>query len=66
MGAYSLSLLENIFLKGINRPLTVEMGDISWREQPAALLCVCNGRHYGGQSIKSKEVWGPAARASRL
>ena len=48
MGAYSLSLLENIFLKGINRPLTVEMGDISWREQPAALLCVCNGRHYGG------------------
>ena len=47
-GAYVLSLLENIFWKGINRPLTVRMGDIHWREEPTALLCVCNGRHYGG------------------
>ena len=47
-GAYVLSLVENIFLKGINRPLTVHMGDISWENRPTAILCICNGRYYGG------------------
>lgn len=47
-GAYVLSLVENIFLKGINRPLTVHMGDISWENRQTAILCICNGRYYGG------------------
>lgn len=48
MGAYVLALLENIFLKGIARSMTVHMGDIRWEDKPASLLCVCSGRHYGG------------------
>ena len=48
IGAYILSLLENIFFKGIARRITVHMGDIRWEDRPACLLCVCNGRHYGG------------------
>ena len=48
MGAYVLALLENIFFKGIARPMTVHMGEIRWEDRPASLLCVCNGRHYGG------------------
>ena len=48
IGAYILSLLENVFFKGIARTMTVHMGDVCWKEKPASLLCVCNGRHYGG------------------
>ncbi|NBI11192.1 YegS/Rv2252/BmrU family lipid kinase [Colidextribacter sp. OB.20] len=48
MGAYVLSLIENVFFKGIARPMSVHMGEIQWVDQPASLLCVCNGRHYGG------------------
>ena len=48
MGAYVLALLENIFFKGIARPMSVHMGDIHWEDRPASLLCVCNGRYYGG------------------
>ena len=44
---YCLSLLENVFFKGIARPMKVEMGDISW-DQDTSILCICNGRHYGG------------------
>lgn len=47
-GAYVLSLVENIFLKGINRTMTVKMGDIFWKDRKTAILCICNGRHYGG------------------
>ena len=47
-GAYILSLVEHIFCKGINRPMAVEMGEFRQAEQPTALLCICNGRHYGG------------------
>ena len=46
-GAYILSLVENIFLKGICRPMEVQMGDIHY-SGPAAVVCVCNGRYYGG------------------
>ncbi|MEA4955077.1 MAG: diacylglycerol kinase family protein [Pseudoflavonifractor sp.] len=45
-GAYILSLASNV-LRGITRPMTVEMGPIR-HSGPTALLCVCNGRHYGG------------------
>lgn len=48
IGAYILSLLENIFFKGIARSITVHMGEVRWEDRPASLLCVCNGRYYGG------------------
>ena len=47
-GAYVLSLAEHIFFKGISRPITVHMGEVHWENRPASLLCICNGRHYGG------------------
>lgn len=48
MGAYVLSLIENIFLKGINRVMSVHMGDVAWDHKETAILCICNGRYYGG------------------
>ena len=45
-GAYVLSLVENVF-KGITRHMKVSMGPYRY-EGLTALLCVCNGRHYGG------------------
>ena len=48
MGAYILALAENVFFKDIARPMTVHMGDVHWENRPASLLCVCNGRYYGG------------------
>ena len=56
IGAYILSLLENILFKGIARPITVRMGDIRWEDRPACLLCVCNGRHYGGGFMPGGEA----------
>jgi len=47
MGAYCLALLENVLFKGIARPMAVEMGEIR-KSGPTTLVCVCNGRHYGG------------------
>ncbi len=47
IGAYILSLLEHVLFKGISRPLHVEMGNRTM-DGPSALLCVCNGRYYGG------------------
>ena len=47
IGAYVLSLLEHVLFKGISRLLHVEMGD-RVLDGPSALLCVCNGRYYGG------------------
>ena len=48
IGAYILALMENVFFKGIARPVTVRMGEVRWEDRPASLLCVCNGRYYGG------------------
>ena len=45
-GAYVLSLMENV-VKGITRPMRVDMGPHHY-DGKTALLCVCNGRHYGG------------------
>lgn len=47
MGAYCLSLIENVLLKGLNRPMKVKMADINW-EGETTIICICNGRHYGG------------------
>ena len=47
MGAYCLALVENVVLKGLNRPMKVKMQDIDWNGD-TAIICICNGRHYGG------------------
>lgn len=47
MGAYCLALVENVLLKGLNRPMSVRMEDIDWKGD-TAIICICNGRHYGG------------------
>ena len=47
MGAYILALIENVTLKGISRPMRVHMGGKDY-DGETALVCVCNGRHYGG------------------
>lgn len=46
-GAYVLSLINNVLLKGIGREMRVTMGGQVW-EEPISLVCVCNGRYYGG------------------
>lgn len=46
MGAYGMSLVENLF-KGLTRPMRVKMGAVD-RNGETAILCICNGRHYGG------------------
>ena len=45
--AYCLSLVENVLLKGLTRPMTVKMEDICW-DGETTIICICNGRHYGG------------------
>lgn len=47
MGAYCLALVENVLFKGISRPMSVHMGEREWSGD-TAIVCVCNGRHYGG------------------
>lgn len=45
--AYVLSLGSNVLFKGLSRPMRVTMGGQSW-DEPISLVCVCNGRYYGG------------------
>ena len=47
IGAYILSLVVNVLFKGIVRPMTVEMGGRTYAGK-TAILCICNGRYYGG------------------
>ncbi|MBM6897151.1 BmrU protein [Pseudoflavonifractor capillosus] len=47
IGAYILSLIANVLFKGISRPTRVEAGDFSY-EGETTIVCVCNGRYYGG------------------
>ena len=47
IGAYILSLVENVFFRGICRPMEVQMGDVTYTGD-TAIVCICNGRHYGG------------------
>jgi diacylglycerol kinase family enzyme len=46
-GAYLLSLADNVLIRGICRPMRVRMGDRDLSGE-TAIICVCNGRHYGG------------------
>lgn len=45
-GAYVMSLVENL-CRGVKKPMVVDMGPIHYAG-PTAILCVCNGRYYGG------------------
>lgn len=45
--AYILSLIVNVFFKGITRPMKTHMGPHDY-EGPTTILCVCNGQYYGG------------------
>ncbi|MEG1721023.1 MAG: diacylglycerol kinase family protein [Pseudoflavonifractor sp.] len=47
MGAYILALLANVLFKGISRPMQVEMGPTRLNGE-VSIICVCNGRYYGG------------------
>ena len=47
IGAYILALIENVLLKGLSVPMAVKMGEIDWKGD-TSIVCVCNGRHYGG------------------
>lgn len=46
-GAYILSLAQNVLFKGIAKPMTVHIDGQTW-DKPTSILCICNGRHYGG------------------
>ena len=47
LGSYVLSLVDNVLFRGICRPMRVRMGDIDAAGE-TAIVCICNGRHYGG------------------
>lgn len=47
IGAYILSLVANVLFKGISRQTQVEAGEYAYQGQ-TAIVCVCNGRYYGG------------------
>ena len=55
MGAYCLALLENVLFKGINRKMEIRFGDRDWKGE-TALMCVCNGRYYGGGFLPVPEA----------
>lgn len=54
-GAYALALVSTV-AKGITRPMTVDMGPIHHNGE-TAILCVCNGRHYGGGFNPVPDAW---------
>ena len=47
IGAYIMSLVENVLFKGISVPAAVDCGDLHY-EGGITLVCVCSGRYYGG------------------
>ena len=47
IGSYILSLVDNVLFRGICRPMRVQMGDLDLAGE-TAIVCICNGRHYGG------------------
>ena len=53
--AYVLSLAEQVLLRGIARPMEVELEGTRWAGE-AAILCVCNGRYYGGGFLPMPEA----------
>ena len=47
IGAYAISAVVNVLLKGIGVPTVVDCGDLHF-DGETALVCVCSGRYYGG------------------
>ena len=47
LGAYILALAVNVLFKGITRPTVLDMGDFHY-EGKTSIVCICNGRYYGG------------------
>ena len=47
IGAYVMSAVANVLMKGIGEPMTVDCGDLHY-EGETSLVCVCSGRYYGG------------------
>lgn len=47
IGAYILSLVVNVVVKGITRPVVVDVGGFHY-EGDTSIICICNGRYYGG------------------
>ena len=47
IGAYAISAVVNVLLKGIGVPTVVDCGDLHY-DGETALVCVCSGRYYGG------------------
>lgn len=47
IGAYIISAVVNVLHKGIGVPTVVDCGDLHF-DGETSLVCVCNGRHYGG------------------
>lgn len=47
IGAYAISAVVNVLHKGIGVPTVVDCGDLHF-DGETSLVCVCNGRYYGG------------------
>ena len=47
IGAYAISAVANVLVKGIGVPTVVDCGDLHF-DGETALVCVCSGRYYGG------------------
>jgi diacylglycerol kinase family enzyme len=48
MGAYVLSLIDNVICKGITQAMKVSCDDGYEYNGKVSLICGCNGRYYGG------------------
>ena len=46
-GAYILALVETVLFKGVARHAVVDMGE-THLDEDVAIICICNGRYYGG------------------
>ena len=46
-GAYVLALIVNVLFKKLTRPTVIDVG-ASHLEQETTIICICNGRYYGG------------------
>lgn len=55
-GAYILAMAENLLLRDVSRSMSVRMGDWEWTGKKVTLVCVCNGRYYGGGFMPMPEA----------
>ena len=54
VGAYILSLVVNVF-KGLTRPTQIHV-DGETLDGPSTIICICNGRYYGGGFMPVKDA----------